>query len=79
VNLICILSPQRIVLGGGVMQQAHLFPLIRDRVQQLLNDYLKTPTILKHMDEYIVPPGLGDHAGVNGAIALAQQAASFLR
>lgn len=79
VNLICILSPQRIILGGGVMQQAHLFPLIRDRVQQLLNDYLKTPTILEHVEQYIVPPGLGDRAGVKGAIALAQQATGFPR
>jgi fructokinase len=79
VNLICILSPQRIILGGGVMQQASLFPLIRGKVQQLLSDYLKTPTILKHIDEYIVPPRLGDRAGVKGAIALAQQAAGFLR
>ncbi|MFB0536895.1 MAG: ROK family protein, partial [Anaerolineae bacterium] len=79
VNLICILSPQRIILGGGVMQQAHLFPLIRDRVQQLLNDYLKTPTILEHIEQYILPPGLGNRAGVKGAIALAQQATGFLR
>jgi fructokinase len=50
VNLICILSPQRIMLGGGVMQQAHLFPLVRNRVQQLLNDYVRAPTILEHID-----------------------------
>ena len=30
VNLVCTLSPQRIVLGGGVMEQAQLFPLIRN-------------------------------------------------
>jgi fructokinase len=41
----------------------------------LLNDYLKSPSILDHIDEYIVPPQLGDQAGVWGAIALAQQAA----
>jgi fructokinase len=59
------------------MEQVHLLPLIRDRVQRLLNEYVKTPAILEHIDEYIVPPGLGNRAGVKGAIALAQQAAGF--
>jgi fructokinase len=75
VNIICILSPQRIILGGGVMQQHHLFPLVRRRVQGLLNDYLSVPTILDQIDDYIVPPALGDRSGVLGAIALAQQSA----
>jgi fructokinase len=77
VNLMCVLSPQRIILGGGVMQRAHLFPLIRIRVQGLLNDYLKAPIIRENIDDYILPPGLGQRAGVRGAIALAQQAAGF--
>jgi len=72
-NIICILSPQRIILGGGVMQQRQLFPLVRRRVQELLNYYLSVPAILDQIDDYIVPPGLGDRAGVLGAIALAQQ------
>ena len=75
VNIICILSPQRIILGGGVMQQRQLFPLVRRRVQELLNDYLPVPAILDQIDDYIVSPGLGDRAGVLGAIALAQHAA----
>jgi fructokinase len=74
VNIICCVFPQRIILGGGVMEQAHLFPLVRNRVQELLNGYLKTPLILDRIDEYIVRPGLGNRAGVLGAIALAQQA-----
>lgn len=73
VNYICILSPQRIILGGGVMQQAHLFPRIRSKVAALLNGYVQAEAILRRMDEYIVPPGLGDRAGVLGALALAQQ------
>jgi fructokinase len=74
VNIICILSPQRIILGGGVMQQRQLFPLVRRRVRELLNEYLPVPAILDQIDGYIVPPGLGDQAGVLGAIALAQHA-----
>ena len=76
VNMICILSPQRIILGGGVMKQAHLFPLIRNNAKSLLNDYIKDPTILEKIDEYIMPPKLGGKAGVLGAIALAQEAKS---
>jgi fructokinase len=75
VNFTCTLSPQRIIMGGGVMQQAHLFPLVRRRVLELLNGYLQAPAILDHIDEYIVPPALGNRAGVLGAIALAQRAA----
>ena len=72
-SFICTLSPTRIILGGGVMQQAHLFPLIREDVIKLLNGYIQSPAILEHVDEYIVAPGLGGRAGVLGAIALAQQ------
>jgi fructokinase len=72
-NYICTFSPQRIVLGGGVMEQTHLFPKVRHKVQDLLNGYLRSPDILERIDEYIVPPRLGNRAGVLGAIALAQQ------
>ncbi|MEX2114208.1 MAG: ROK family protein [Pirellulales bacterium] len=73
VNVICTLSPERIVLGGGVMSAAQLFPLIRRDVQQLLNEYVQSSAILADIDRYIVPPGLGDRAGVLGSFALAQQ------
>jgi len=72
-TIIMMLSPQRVILGGGVMQAAQLFPLVRRKVQQLLNGYIQTPQITKHIDEYILPPGLGGRAGVLGAIALAQR------
>jgi fructokinase len=74
-NYICILSPHRIIMGGGVMRQNGLFPLIRAEVKRLLNGYIQSPMILERIDEYIVPPGLADRAGVLGAIALAQHAA----
>ena len=73
VNFIVVLSPQRVIMGGGVMKQGHLYPLIRREVQELLNGYIQAPEILDRIDEYIVPPALGDEAGVLGAIALAQQ------
>lgn len=74
-NLIAILSPQRVILGGGVMEQAQLFPLIRKYVLDILNDYIAAEEILQGIEGYIIPPKLGSNAGVIGAIALAQQAA----
>jgi fructokinase len=70
-NLIAILSPQRIILGGGLMRRAGLFPLVRSEVQVLLNGYIRAAEILERIDGFIVPPGLGEEAGVLGAIALA--------
>jgi fructokinase len=74
-SIICTLSPQRIVLGGGVMEQPQLFPLVRAEVARLLNGYIQSPWLHERADEYIVPPSLGNRAGVLGAIALAAQAA----
>lgn len=73
VNLICTLSPQRIIVGGGVMDQPQLLPLVRAEVQQLLNGYIQASAILQEIDRYIVPPALGSRAGVLGALALAEQ------
>jgi fructokinase len=75
VTFICILSPQRIILGGGVMSQRHLFPRIQREVQALLNGYIQVSAVLEQIDKYIVPPGLGDWVGILGTLALAEQAA----
>jgi fructokinase len=72
-NLICSLSPRRIVLGGGVMQQAGLFPAVRQRTRELLAGYIQSPVILEEIDRYIVPPAFGSRAGAIGAIAMAQE------
>lgn len=71
-SFICSLSPERIILGGGVMEQQQLFPLVRDKVRAYLNGYVQSPAILNDIESYIVPPGLGNRAGVLGAIAQAQ-------
>lgn len=69
-NLILTLSPERVIMGGGVMQQEHLFPAIRSRVQSHLNGYVRAKELADEIDQYIVPPGLGNEAGVLGAMAL---------
>jgi fructokinase len=74
VNLICTVSPQRIVVGGGVAKQAGLLPLVRRRVRELAAGYLAAAELAEGIDEYIVPPALDDRAGVLGAIELAREA-----
>lgn len=75
-NIVLVLSPQRVVVGGGVMEQRHLFPMIRERVVELLHGYGVTEEIVNDIDDYIVPPALGDDSGIAGAFALAEMALS---
>jgi fructokinase len=75
-NLTLTLSPQRILLGGGVMQQPHLFKMIREEFLLVLNGYVRHPDLLDHLDEYIQPPKLGGNAGIAGALFLAAQEAA---
>ncbi|MBP3197103.1 MAG: ROK family protein [Butyrivibrio sp.] len=70
VNCCMILSPQKIILGGGVMHQMQLFPLIREYFKKAMNGYIKTE-LLENLDEYIVPASLNDDQGIMGAIKLA--------
>lgn len=65
-NFSYVLSPEVVILGGGVMQQAHLFPMIRTELEAVLNNYVAAPSVL--------PPKLGTRSGVLGALALAQAA-----
>jgi fructokinase len=75
-NIISTLSPELIILGGGVSKQPALLPLIRRRLPELLGGYFSAPelTSAQALDGYIVSPGLGDQAGVLGAIDLARRA-----
>ena len=72
VNVILTLSPQRIVLGGGVMERQLLFPTIRGKVRGLLNGYIASPVFSGSMENYILPPSLEKRSGVLGAMALAK-------
>lgn len=76
VSSILFYAPEKIVIGGGVMSNAALYPMIRSRVHSILNSYLAIPEIEQGIDELIVPPGLGDNAGLLGAIAMAIAIAS---
>jgi len=75
-NYILTLSPQKIIVGGGVMKRKELYPKIRAKVKSLLNGYIKHEKILTNIDNYIVEPGLHENSGICGAMALAEKALS---
>jgi fructokinase len=67
---ILILSPKKIILGGGVMNQKQVFTAIYQYLEQFINQYVTLP----ELSNYIVHPGLGDQAGIIGSLLLAYQA-----
>jgi fructokinase len=77
-NIVCALSPKRVIVGGGVSKGGQFgedafFRGVRRHVQMVLNGYVASPSLLGNgIHDYIVPPQLGDDAGVCGAIALGQ-------
>jgi len=73
VSVISIISPERIVIGGGVMNASKLFSIVRDEVAGLVNGYPPVPALGLGIADYIVRPALGRRAGVLGAIALASE------
>jgi fructokinase len=78
-NLVCVLSPRRIILGGSVRKGGRLgeeqfFAGVRASLQASLNRYVVSPALLGDgVNDYVVPPQLGDDAGVAGAIALGRR------
>jgi fructokinase len=72
-SYILVLSPTKIVLGGGVMGRTHMLPEIRQILEKKLNGYIKTDQ-LSSLDSYIVTPSLGTESGIKGALALALMA-----
>ncbi len=74
-SLVLVLSPERLILGGGVMQVNALFPLIRKHLARSLAGYVQADALNEGMDRYVVPPLLGTQSGIAGALALAERAA----
>ena len=72
VSVMCVLSPERIVVGGGVAHHDGLLNLVRRDVPALMNGYLEATAVRDDIADYITLPQLGMRAGVLGAIALAQ-------
>jgi fructokinase len=73
-NIVTVFSPERVIVGGGVMERPGLLAKVRARVPELEAGYLDTPLLGEEIASFLVPPALGDRAGVLGAIALAETA-----
>lgn len=69
VNYTLILRPEKIILGGGVMNQASMLDLVKEEFSLLLANYIETPDL----DSYIVRPSLGNNVGIAGGLILAHQ------
>ncbi|MBO0994914.1 ROK family protein [Bacillus sp. SD088] len=70
---ILTLSPEKIILGGGVMKQRQLLPVILKYVQQFNNHYLSFSQLEDNIDEYIVTPGIEGYSAIKGAFYLAKR------
>jgi fructokinase len=75
-TLVLTVSPRRIIMGGGVMNCHALFPLIHQRMLHWLAGYVDHTELLQHTARYVVPPALGQRAGVLGALSLAMSASA---
>jgi len=73
-NIVCTLSPRRIVVGGGIAAQPALLPMVRAEMAALLAGYVQARVLLDDIDSYVVSAALGERAGVLGAMALALDA-----
>ena len=73
-NAMLTFSPEMIILGGGVMQQKFLLPMIREKTVRLLNGYVAHPAVADGLNHYIVAPGLDTKSGITGAYLLAREA-----
>lgn len=74
VNLVLLHMPDRLIFGGGVMKTPGLVDAVRAATEQGIAGYVKAPQLDPGLETYIVTPGLGDEAGITGAIALGKRA-----
>ena len=74
VSVICVLSPERVIMGGGVMSQPGLIERVHRQIVALMNGYLDAPVLGDGISGFITAPALGRRAGVLGALALAESA-----
>ncbi len=73
-TLVLLHMPDRLIFGGGVMKTPGLVEALRRQTEAKLAGYIKAPQLDPGLERYIVTPGLGDEAGITGAIALGRSA-----
>ena len=70
-DLVYMLAPERVIMGGGVARLPGLIDLVNERLVAELAGY---PGLAEHEAGFVVPPGLGDRSGLAGALILAERA-----
>jgi len=77
-----LIRPHEIELADHFFQKygaptaffSRLLPIVRTQVKELISGYIELASEVGNIDNFIVPPALGDHAGVLGALHLAMAA-----
>ncbi len=70
-NLTLIVSPEKIIIGGGILNRKILYKYIHDNFIKLLAEYVEHPLFThENIHNYIVPPVLGATVGVKGGLLL---------
>jgi fructokinase len=73
-NIALVLSAERVIFGGGVLEDPGLLDLIRSSASALLNGYLPSCRMAPDLHGYLALPGLGVRSGLMGALLLAHEA-----
>ncbi|MEA2023068.1 MAG: ROK family protein [Actinomycetota bacterium] len=73
-NLVLTVSPERIILGGGVMGIPGLLDATRQQMLESLGGYVDVPALGDGARSFLVAPELGDRAGIAGGLVLAERA-----
>lgn len=73
-TLVLLHMPDRLIFGGGVMKAPGLIEAVRHETERRLGNYIRHPRLSPGLADYIVPPELGDDAGITGAIELGRRA-----
>ena len=72
-TLVLLHMPERLIFGGGVSKAPGLIPALRRLTEERLGGYIAHPALDAGLEGYIVPPALGDDAGIRGAIELGRR------
>ena len=70
--LVLLHRPERLIFGGGVMKAPGMIEALRPLTRERLGGYIAEWD--EDLSLRIVPPGLGDEAGITGAIELGRRA-----
>jgi fructokinase len=73
-NLVLLHMPDRLIFGGGVIKTPGLIEALRLETERRLGGYVQAPQLDPGLERYIVTPGLGDQAGITGAVLLGKSA-----